>query len=131
MFRLTRMSPPDDSDIAVEPEDRPTASTLDAVFHALQNPRRRHVVYALSEKPEWRMGQLADYVAAAEFDVPMRAVTERQRRQVHVTLLSIHLPKLAGEGVVEYDADRRRVQCTGDEFDVCATVLGVARRVVD
>ena len=115
----------------VEQEDRPTTSTLDAVFHSLQNRRRRHVVCALSEKPEWRTARLADYVAAAEFGVPMHAVTERQRRRIHVALFSIHLPKLTGEGVVEYDADRRRVRCAGDDFDVCASVLSVARHVVD
>ncbi len=125
------MSPHDDTDVPVEPEDDSTASTLDTVFHALQNRRRRHVVCALSEKPEWKVPRLADYVAAAEFDVPIDAVTQSQRHRVHVALYSSHLPKLDGEGVVEYDADRQRVRGAGDDFDVCATVLDVARGVVD
>ena len=128
---LTRMSPHDDPDVAVVTEDGSTASTLDTMFHALQNSRRRHVVCALSEKPEWEVPRLADYVAAAEFDVSMDAVTRRQRRQIHVALFSSHLPKLDGAGVVEYDADRRRVRCVGDDFDACVAVLNVARGVVD
>lgn len=125
------MSPPDDSDVAVVSEDRSAASTLDAVFYTLQNRRRRHVVCALSERPEWEVTRLAEYVAAAEYDVPMRAVTERQRQRVRVALSATHLPRLAEAGVVEFDADRRRVRGVGDDFDTCATVLGVARGVVE
>ena len=123
------MSPRDDSDVTVVPEDDTTASTLDTVFHTLQNSRRRHVVSALSEKPEWEVRRLAGYVAAAEFRVPMDVVTERQRRQIHVALFSSHLPKLDGEGVVEYDADRRRVRGVGDDFDTCTAVLDIAHTV--
>lgn len=83
---------------------------LQYVFEALAHPRRRYLVYTLLEKRRWSLTELAEKVAAWEFDVHADAVTETDRDGVYVSLLHAHVPKLAADDVVEYDPDEETIE---------------------
>lgn len=89
--------------------DRPASTPPPAVLHeVLVNDRRRAVVDRLDEGRSLR--DLADDVARIETggEDPDR----KTRQSVYITLHQCHLPKLDEYGIVEYDADRKRVEPT-------------------
>lgn len=81
----------------------------DDTFHLLQNRRRRAVCRYLLARPhqqQFRMGDLAEEVAAWENDTTVREVDSDDRQRVYVTLIQSHLPKLSKHGAIEYDQSR-------------------------
>jgi len=50
--------------------------------------------------------------------VPPDAVTYDQRMRVYTSLRQLHLPKLHGEGVVEFDEDRGTVELTDEAAEL-------------
>jgi len=88
----------------------PRVRSLDAVFELLAPERRRNALHVLYRRSEpMTMTDLAEEVAALE-DAP----TERVAAGLH----HVHIPKLAEEGVAEYDADDGLVRLseTSDRF---------------
>ncbi|WP_135851944.1 DUF7344 domain-containing protein [Halorussus salinus] len=80
---------------------------LDDVFAALNNPRRRYLVYTLVEgSDEETLTELATKIAAWEDDVSTDEVTDERRKRVQASLYHSHVPKLADLGVLSYDADK-------------------------
>ncbi|MDS0258313.1 hypothetical protein NDI56_02680 [Haloarcula sp. S1CR25-12] len=76
------------------------------IFDVLQNERRRHVLqYLRQHGGPVALGDLADHVAAAEYDCPTDAVTSAQRKRVYTTLQQSHLPQMDEVGIVDYDSD--------------------------
>jgi len=76
------------------------------IFDVLQNERRRHVLQYLREHGgPVALGDLADHVAAAEYNCPTDEVTSAQRKRVYTTLQQSHLPQMDEVGIVEYDSD--------------------------
>jgi hypothetical protein len=76
------------------------------IFDVLQNERRRHVLqYLRQHGGPVSLGDLADHVAAAEYDCPTDDVTSAQRKRVYTTLQQSHLPQMDEVGIVEYDSD--------------------------
>ena len=76
------------------------------IFDVLQNERRRHVLQYLREHGgPVSLGDLADHVAAAEYDCQTDDVTSAQRKRVYTTLQQSHLPQMDEVGIVEYDSD--------------------------
>ena len=78
----------------------------DVVFDVLTNPRRRYVLAFLRDESPLRIGELAELVAAAERETDVDRLTSKERKSVYTSLYQAHLPKLAGQGIVEYDRDR-------------------------
>jgi DNA-binding transcriptional ArsR family regulator len=93
-------------------ESTPTELTPDTVFSVLSNERRRHVLRHLHENEESDIRELSQQLAAWENDVPLEAVTYKQRKRVYTSLHQTHLPALADAGVVDYDRDRGTVRLT-------------------
>jgi len=76
------------------------------IFDVLQNERRRHVLqYLRRHGGPVSLGDLADHVAAAEYDCPTDAVTSAQRKRVYTTLQQSHLPQMNDVGIIAYDSD--------------------------
>jgi len=76
------------------------------IFDVLQNERRRHVLqYLRTHGGPVSLGDLADHVAAAEYDCSCADVTSAQRKRVYTTLQQSHLPQMGGVGIVDYDSD--------------------------
>jgi DNA-binding transcriptional ArsR family regulator len=83
------------------------------IFDVLQNERRRHVLQYLREHGgPVSLGDLADNVAAAEYDCNRAEVTSAQRKRVYTTLQQSHLPQMAEVGIVEYDSDEGVITTT-------------------
>ena len=74
---------------------------LDVVFGLLRNARRRHLLSAIDRDGEKTVDELATVIAERE-----RANgRETSVEAVRTSLIHAHLPKLATEGVVDYDAE--------------------------
>lgn len=90
-----------------EPSEQPDLSK-NVIFDLLRNQRRRFVVHYLMDNPdeEVTLGQLADQVAAWEYEVSCEEVSSTQRKRVYTTLQQSHLPKMDDAGIVRFDQDR-------------------------
>lgn len=88
--------------------------TLDALFWALSDPRRRTILDVLSHQfgPIHRE-TLARELAANEFDVPESQVDPQTVDHLVVGLYHAHLPGLAEAGFIEYDHEERTVSYVG------------------
>lgn len=97
---------------AEQPADSEAISE-EAVFDALANRRRRHVLRALAEQEEdLEIGPLAERVAARENDTTVAEVTSGQRKSTYTSLHQLHLPKLEELGFIEYDKRGGTVSAT-------------------
>ncbi|MFC4357937.1 hypothetical protein ACFO0N_08235 [Halobium salinum] len=94
-------------------DTKPELLHKDTVYHLLQNERRRLALRFLREvEPETDLGEMAVQVAAWENGVTTEAVTSDMRQRVYIALYQSHLPKLAEEGVLNYDKDRKHISRT-------------------
>lgn len=117
-------------------EDGSSRPADDVVFEILRASRRREVLrYLDAHGDEATLGALAEYVAAEENDVDQEAVTSSQRKRTYVGLYQAHLPKMAGNGVIEWDKDRGLVALNESSwwllaylyFDPVETVRGLGQ----
>jgi hypothetical protein len=80
------------------------APTRSAIFETLSSPRRRCVLHYLKRNDGTAtVGEMARTLAAWEADIPPEAVDSRARKRVYTSLYQVHLPKMDGEGFLEYD----------------------------
>ena len=96
------------------------------IFDLLQNERRRHVLqYLRQHGGPVTLGDLADQVAAAEYDCPTDDVTSAQRKRVYTTLQQSHLPQMADVGIIDYDSDEGVIETTEqtDELTVYLEIV--------
>jgi DNA-binding transcriptional ArsR family regulator len=70
-------------------------------FDVISDPRRRYVLAAVSEGDSVSVEGLAGRIAA---QIPV------EREQLHVSLVSVHLPKLADFGMIAYDPEADSVE---------------------
>jgi hypothetical protein len=88
--------------------------------------RRRQVVHYLSQQQKVvSLYDLSKQLAAWENDVAVEAVSYDQRMCVYTALRQSHLPKLAAEGIIEYDPDAGTVVLTdaASQLDVYLDVV--------
>lgn len=87
------------------------------VFRALRNRRHRCVLDCLktAETP-MALADLADELARSESDVSPSAVRD-VRERVYASLYHRHLPKLASDGLVDFDTDQNMVALSEDADD--------------
>lgn len=91
--------------------DRDTRSdqdlTLDVIFEALKNERRRRVVTHLQEADEpLELGDVAERIAAYENDKSVSEISYSERKRVYVALYQCHLPKLDDMGIISFNKSR-------------------------
>lgn len=91
------------TDIASRPTIDPSVLAMGHVFDVLDNPRRRYVLYALSNSEDGTLRELARNIVAWERDIHETDVDEQARDRVYLSLYHAHIPKLVEEGVVEFD----------------------------
>lgn len=97
---------------------------LDRAFSVLSHPRRRYLMYALAENPEWTLRELATKLAAWETDVDERDVDAQTRDRFYTSLYHTHVPKLVAQGVAEYDAETGTIARTNHAKQVFAVLAG-------
>lgn len=91
----------------------------DELFEVLSNRRRRYVVHALEEHGDTaEIGDVAEQVAAWEYDVDVEQVSYDERKRVYTALQQSHLPMMDDLGVVNFDKNRGVVEPTASLDDV-------------
>lgn len=102
----------------------PDEGTLDRdeLFHLLQSERRRRAIRYLlaAEEEPIDMRDVAEAVAAEEYDTTVARLGSEKRQRVYITLYQSHLPQLADAGVIAYDRERGEITTTPlvDEFEM-------------
>lgn len=102
----------------------PSVLELEHVFSALSHPRRRYLMYALAENPEWTLDDLATKLVAWEEGIDEAAVESNQCDQMYVSLYHTHVPKLVDEGVITYDSEAETIARAGHAEQVFAVLAG-------
>ena len=83
------------------------------VFEVLRNQRRRYVLqYLKQDERAVELGDLAQQVAAWEYETTLEEVTPEQRKRVYTTLQQTHLPKMDSSGILSFDSDRGVIEPT-------------------
>ncbi len=95
-----------------EPDDHSTLSKGE-IFEVLRNQRRRYVLqYLKQDSQPVELGDLAQQVAAWEYETTLEKVTPEQRKRVYTTLQQTHLPKMDQSGILVFDSDDGVIQAT-------------------
>ena len=89
------------------------ALELQPVYEALAHPRRRYLVYTLSEDTEWTLDELAMKLASWETDTTESNIASLTQQEMYVSIYHAHIPKLVDLDVIEFDEDSETV--TPDE----------------
>ena len=89
------------------------------IFEVLRNQRRRYVLHYLKQdgRPV-ELGDLAQQVAAWEYETTPEEVTPEQRKRVYTTLQQTHLPKMDEAGIVTFDSDAGLIEVTDRTAEV-------------
>ncbi|MFW6265640.1 MAG: DUF7344 domain-containing protein [Halanaeroarchaeum sp.] len=88
-----------------------TGPSEDDLFEILSNRRRRYVVHALKQADEpMQIGEVAERVAAWEYDVEESELSYDERKRVYTALQQSHLPKMDDYGILEYDKHRGTIE---------------------
>jgi len=111
-----RQQEPATEDVAAT--DPPELSKGD-VFEVLRNQRRRYVLHYLKgDGGPVELGDLAQQVAAWEYETTTEEVTPAQRKRVYTTLQQTHLPKMDEVGILAFDSDHGVIQSTDRTHDI-------------
>jgi len=100
-----------------------TRSTIDSVFDACQHQHRRIVLALLAaEGRSLTLNGLTQTVLKYNRQASPTAVSEGVLTEIRLSLYHVHLPKLASEGFITYDPDRKLVEPTEQFEQVQPTV---------
>lgn len=108
----------------------PVPSGLAAVYQLFSAPRRCYVIQALhtSDAETLAVREVARAIAAAETAGGSDIVKNGQYRNVYNALTQTHLTKLAANGVIEYDTNRK-VIAAGGSLQTAHRLLSMTRRL--
>ncbi|AXR78933.1 DUF7344 domain-containing protein [Natrarchaeobaculum sulfurireducens] len=114
-----RRQPPSETDADADADVDPPELTKGDVFEVLRNQRRRYVLHYLKrdDRPV-ELGDLAQQVAAWEYETTTEEVTSAQRKRVYTTLQQTHLPKMDEVGILTFDSDHGVIQATDRTHDI-------------
>ena len=93
--------------------------SADEIFSVLSHRRRRFAIHYLKrvEGPV-KLGDLAEQVAAWEYDKEIHEVTSDERKRVYTALQGSHLIPMEKAGIVLYDKDRGIIESTSVLGDI-------------
>ncbi|THE64410.1 hypothetical protein D8Y22_13445 [Salinadaptatus halalkaliphilus] len=112
---LQQREPPADDVESAELEELPKGE----IFEVLRNQRRRYVLHYLKRDDQpVELGDLAQQVAAWEYDTTLEGVTPAQRKRVYTTLQQTHLPKMDEAGILTFDSDQGVIASTTRTHDI-------------
>ncbi|MFC4357793.1 ArsR family transcriptional regulator [Halobium salinum] len=112
---VSQVAQESESPLQAEQESEPEEMELskDEIFYLLKNRRRRDIVrYLMDNDGTATLSELAEHIAAWENDIEVQALNSGQRKRVYVALYQTHLPKLAENGIIEYERNRGDVELT-------------------
>ncbi|AFK21425.1 hypothetical protein E6P09_16400 (plasmid) [Haloferax mediterranei ATCC 33500] len=91
----------------VSEQSETEALSKDVVFEILKNQRRRDALRFLKANDgEAKLGDMAEFIAAKENDIEIKALSSSQRKRVYIGLYQCHLPKMDSSGIVDFDKNR-------------------------
>lgn len=89
----------------------PVQLSKDTTFEILKNQRRRDTLaYLRRNGGHTELSDLAEFIAAKENDIEVRALSSDQRKRVYIGLYQCHLPKMADAGVIEFEKNRGNIE---------------------
>lgn len=101
--------------------------TREDAFEVLSNRRRRYMLHYLQRNGDIaQLGDVAEQVAAWEYDKSLEAVSSSERKTVYTSLQQFHLPKLDRQNIVNFDDRAGEIELTDRASD-----LDVYLEVVD
>lgn len=98
------------------------------VFEILRPERRQAIIKVLyeAETTPMSVSDLAEEVAAIEYDCTPTELDSDQRKRVYIALYQVHLPRLAEASIVSYSSEtERKLADRGENFDRIHRVLSV------
>lgn len=96
-------------EIAIPVED----TSVDAILELISHQRRRAVLEILLTHDQLlTTTDIRNEVVEKEQDTEITEIPSEQVKQVHISLHHVHIPKLAEEGVINYDSNRDFVEPT-------------------
>lgn len=102
-------------------QSREAKNTL---FTVLSNHRRRYVLYACNGADgTTTLSDVAEQVAAWEYDKPVEAVTSTERKRVYTSIQQHHLSKLEEADLIRVDGDRLESTDRAKNLDVYFEVI--------
>ncbi|WP_436908957.1 DUF7344 domain-containing protein [Halosimplex marinum] len=97
--------------------------TFDSVLDLCQHQHRRIVLGALAEEQRaLTLDDLTKAVIKYNHQTPLTEASEDVLTKIRLSLYHVHLPKLASEGLIDYDSERRLVEPTKQLDSVQSTV---------
>jgi len=116
-----------DSDLYSSAESNCETPSTDELYDVFSNRRRRYALHYLQQADgRADFGEMAEQIAAWEYEKHRQDVTSNERKYVYSALQQRHLPKMHDVGLVEFDKREGSVEPTDvlDEVDVYAEVVG-------
>lgn len=105
----------------ISPGERERKNTL---FSVLSSHRRRYVLYACNQVDgETTLSDVAEQVAAWEYDKTAAEVTSTERKRVYTSIQQHHLPKLEAAGLLTIDGDRLSTTEKAENLDVYLEIV--------
>jgi|APHM01.1.fsa_nt_gi hypothetical protein len=96
-----------DTDAGADTQDGDNNIAEGTTYEVLSNERRRYVVYLLKQDGgRIAIGEMAEQVAAWEYDISVQQVMGDQRKRVYTALQQTHLPMMDDAGLIVFNKDR-------------------------
>ena len=93
------------------------SSTFDSMLDLCQNQHRRIVLGTLAEEQRTlTLNDLTKVVLKYNHHTPIIEASEDVLTEIRLSLYHVHLPKLASEGLIDYDPERHLVEPT-EQFE--------------
>lgn len=106
-------------DVALDSQLTPDALSLDILFDALANQRRRIALRCLGEfRTPMALADLADEIVTRERDSPLSDIPAEEVKQVYMSLYHTHIPKLTDANIVEYSQEQDSVEFSAERKQV-------------
>jgi hypothetical protein len=96
------------------------------VFEILRPERRQAIIKVLyeAETTPISVSELAEEVAAIEYDCTPTELDGDQRKRVYIAVYQVHLPRLTEASIVSFNSERKQIY-RGENFNRIHHVLSV------
>lgn len=84
--------------------------TVSDILEALASQRRRYALYYLQDEEYSELEELAEYVAAKEYETSLSELHDQAFKDVRIDLYHTQLPKLEDAGIIAFDSRNKAVR---------------------